>query len=120
VEELAATEEEEEAAAAPQGASEKAAVLHRAASTASAPVRTATATPRDASHVVEGAAATAVAESVGKEAAAAAARASRSARAATGRRGMRLPVTVRSGSKAQVQFSEPRARRASSFLCLRV
>jgi hypothetical protein len=51
LEEVAAAEvteeEDEEEAVAAQGASEKAAVLHRAASTASAPVRTATATPRD-------------------------------------------------------------------------
>ena len=51
LEEVAAAEvteeEDEEEAVAAQGASEKAAVLHRAASTAPAPVRTATATPRD-------------------------------------------------------------------------
>ena len=41
-------------AAAPQGAPEKAAVLYRGALSESASVRTATATQRDASHVVEG------------------------------------------------------------------
>ena len=48
------TLEEAAVAAAPQGASEKAAVLNRGALTESASVRTATATPRDASHVAEG------------------------------------------------------------------
>ena len=68
--------------AAPQGASEKAAALYRGALTEWASVRTVTATQRDASHVVEGkvvkgVTATASAESVEEEAAAAAVRVSR-------------------------------------------
>jgi hypothetical protein len=74
----AAVAEAVAAAAAAQGASEKATVLHRAALTALAPERMATATLCDASQVAEGmvvkeAAATAAAESVGEEAAAVAA-----------------------------------------------
>ena len=75
-------------AAAPQGTPEKAAVLYRSALSESASIRTAKATQRDASHVVEGkvvkgVTATASAESMEGEVEAAAARASRSVLAAT-------------------------------------
>ena len=84
----ASTLEEVAAAAAPQGAPEKAAVLYCGAVSESASIRTATATQRDASHVVEGkvvkgVTATASAESMEGEVEAAAARASRSVLAAT-------------------------------------